>query len=126
MFAVGSVILLVLTIVALQEYFDQIWNEAVYEKVLAAPSEQLKDLRNRDDWNLTHYMYSDKKTGVVRIPMDKADGVVRDGSRGGKDVLSGEAYATEDGRAATRRLRGATLRQRMQPEAGKRRSAVKK
>ena len=56
-FAIGSVILLVLTIVALQAYFEQIWNEAVYEKVLAPPSEQLSELRKREDWNLTHYGY---------------------------------------------------------------------
>ncbi len=43
-FAVGSVVLLILTIVALQVYFNQIWEEAVYEKVLAPPSEELKAL----------------------------------------------------------------------------------
>src|SRR5215470_6498390 len=71
-FAVGSVILLVITIVALQGYFNKIWDEAVYEKVLAPPSEQLKDLHYREDWFLTHYSFTDKKTGVVRIPLDQA------------------------------------------------------
>jgi hypothetical protein len=71
-FAVGSVILLVITIVALQTYFYKIWDEAVYEKVLAPPSEQLKDLHYREDWFLTHYSFTDKKTGVVRIPLDQA------------------------------------------------------
>ena len=32
----------------------------MYEKVLSAPSEQLQDVRDRDDWNLTHYLYMDK------------------------------------------------------------------
>jgi hypothetical protein len=71
-FAIGCLILLVLTIVALQVYFNKIWNEAVYEKVLAPPSEQLKALHYREDWFLTHYSYTDKKTGVVRIPLDQA------------------------------------------------------
>jgi hypothetical protein len=71
-FMVGSLILLVLTILAIQQYFDHIWNEAVYEKVLAPPSEQLREVRGRDDWNLTHYMYMDKPSGQVRIPIDKA------------------------------------------------------
>jgi len=71
-FAIGSVLLLILTIVALQQYFDKIWQEAVYEKVLAPPSEQLKDLHYREDWYLTHYSFTDKKTGVVRIPLDQA------------------------------------------------------
>jgi hypothetical protein len=71
-FAIGSVLLLILTIVALQQYFDKIWEEAVYEKVLAPPSEQLKDLHYREDWYLTHYSFTDKKTGIVRIPLSEA------------------------------------------------------
>ncbi len=72
MFAIGSVILLVLTIAALTMYFNHIWDEAVYEKILAPPSEELKALHYREDWQLTHYQYVDKKTGVVRIPLDRA------------------------------------------------------
>lgn len=73
-FAVGSVALLILVIVAVQGYFDQIYQQAVDEKILTAPSQQLQDVRNRDAWNLTHYMYGDlkKESGRVRIPLDKA------------------------------------------------------
>lgn len=71
-FGIGSVLLLVLTILAVRSYFYKIWDEAMYDKVLAPPSEQLKDLRNREDWNLTHYGYYDKKSGAVRIPVDRA------------------------------------------------------
>jgi len=71
-FAIGSVLLLILTIVALQVYFNKIWQEAVYEKILVPPSEQLVDLHRREDWFLTHYSYADKKNGVVRIPLDRA------------------------------------------------------
>jgi hypothetical protein len=71
-FAIGSVILLVLTIVAIQQYFEHIWTQAVYEKILAPPSEQLREVRGRDDWNLTHYMYLDKASGQVRIPVERA------------------------------------------------------
>src|ERR1700676_1319275 len=73
-FGIASVILLLLTILALQAYFNHIWDEAVYEKILAPPSEQLRELRARDDWNLTHYMWGarDPKSGRVRIPVDRA------------------------------------------------------
>jgi hypothetical protein len=71
-FAISSLFLLVLTILAIQQYFDHIWSEAVYEKVLAPPSEQLREVRGRDDWNLTHYMFMDKASGQVRIPIDQA------------------------------------------------------
>lgn len=82
-FAIGSVLLLVLTIFALEQYFNKIWDEAVYEKVLAPPSEQLKALHYREDWFLTHYSFTDKKTGVVRIPLDKAlDAFVKEAAEG--------------------------------------------
>ena len=73
-FAIGSVVLLVLVIFAVQGYFEKIYQDAVYEKVLAPPSEQLIELRNRDAWNMTHYMYGDlkKESGRVRIPVDRA------------------------------------------------------
>ena len=74
LFTICSVVGLILVIVAVQGYFDQIWKEAVYERVLSVPSEQLQDVRNRDAWNLTHYMYGnlDKSTNRVRIPIDQA------------------------------------------------------
>ena len=82
-FAIGSLILLVITIFAIQQYFDHIWNEAVYEKVLAPPSEQLREVRGRDDWNLTHYLYMDKASGQVRIPVDQAmDLLLKDAAAG--------------------------------------------
>jgi len=43
-FTVGSVITLVLVIVAVQVYFESIYKEAVFERVLSAPSVQLQDL----------------------------------------------------------------------------------
>ena len=74
LFTVVSVLGLILVIVAVQGYFEQIWKEAVYERVLSVPSEQLREVRNRDAWNSTHYMYGnlDKSTNRVRIPIDKA------------------------------------------------------
>jgi len=74
LFTIGSIVALILVIVAVQGYFEEIYKQAVYERVLSVPSEQLQDLRNRDTWNLTHYMYGDldKSTNRVRIPIDKA------------------------------------------------------
>ena len=74
LFTIVSVLGLILVIVAVQGYFEQIWKEAVYERVLSVPSEQLREVHNRDAWNLTHYMYGDldKSTNRVRIPIDKA------------------------------------------------------
>ncbi len=83
-FTIGSVITLVLVIFALQQYFEKTWNDAVYEKVLAAPSQELQDLRNRDDWALTHYSYQDKSKGQVRIPLERAQELVLQDAAQGK------------------------------------------
>jgi len=83
-FAIGSVLLLIITILALQSYFNHIWEQAVYEKVLAPPSEQLLELRNREDWNLSHYGYIDKKSGAVRIPLDRAMELFKQEASSGK------------------------------------------
>jgi hypothetical protein len=85
-FTVGSVIILIVVIVALQQYFDKIWNDAVYEKVLAAPSQELQDQRNRDEWALTHYRYEDKSKGQVRIPLEQAEALFL------KDAAEGKTF----------------------------------
>jgi hypothetical protein len=72
-FAVGSVLVLVLVIWSLQQYFEKVWSDAVYEKVLAPPSEQLHDVRSRDQWALTHYQYQEPTKKQVRIPLDRAE-----------------------------------------------------
>ena len=73
-FTAGSIIILVLVIVAIQNYFYSTYQQAVHDKVLVAPSSQLIDVRNRDAWNMSHYMYGDldPKSGRVRIPVDRA------------------------------------------------------
>jgi hypothetical protein len=71
-FVIVSVITLVVTILALQAYFDKIWNEAVYEKVLSVPGEELGDLRSLARWRLAHYEYADPSQTRVRIPFDRA------------------------------------------------------
>ncbi|HTB10721.1 MAG TPA: hypothetical protein VK752_04085 [Bryobacteraceae bacterium] len=91
-FAIGSLILLVMTILAIQQYFDHIWSEAVYEKVLAPPSEQLKEVRGRDDWNLTHYMFMDKPSGQVRIPVDRAMELNLQDAAAGKTFYPAKEY----------------------------------
>jgi hypothetical protein len=73
-FTIVSLVTLVLVIVTISIYFEDLYSKAVYEKILSAPSEQLRDVRNRDAWNLSHYMYGElnEKSGRVRIPLDKA------------------------------------------------------
>ena len=85
-FTIGSVLVLIVVIGALQQYFEKIWNDAVYEKVLAPPSVELKTVRGRDDWDLTHYMYLHKETGQVRIPLERAQELFM------KEVAAGKPF----------------------------------
>ena len=71
-FVIVSVITLVVTILALQSYFDKIWNEAVYDKVLSVPGEEVGDLRSLSNWRLNHYEYADPSKTRVRIPYERA------------------------------------------------------
>ncbi|HLH42720.1 MAG TPA: hypothetical protein VKV74_07035 [Bryobacteraceae bacterium] len=89
-FAIGSVIILVVVIGALQQYFEKIWNQAVYEKVLTAPSEVRKEVTNRDDWDLTHYMYLNKDKGQVRIPLEQAQKLFMQEIAAGKPFYPGK------------------------------------
>jgi hypothetical protein len=92
-FAAGAIIVLLLTIGALEHYFEKIWNDAVYEKVLVAPSELLQQVRGRDDWDLTHSMYLNKETGQVRIPLDHAQELFLQEAAAGKPFYPGKPEA---------------------------------
>jgi hypothetical protein len=89
-FTVVSIIVLVVMIVALQQYFVKIWSDAVSEKVLTAPDPQLQMVRGRDDWDLTHFMYLDKKTGQVRIPVERATDLFLQEVSAGKPFYPGK------------------------------------
>ncbi len=41
-------------------------------RLQASPREDLKAMRTREDWTLTHYTWVDKQKGVVGIPIDRA------------------------------------------------------
>lgn len=71
-FLLSMVVIFIVVVLGVTYYFKYVYEQAEYEKVLAPPSEQLQELRNREDWNLTHYGYADKAKGQVRIPLDKA------------------------------------------------------
>jgi hypothetical protein len=85
-FVIGSVVLLVVTIVALQQYFDSVWNVAVEEKVLAAPAIVLQTQRNLEAWRLSHYEYTTPAKSTVRIPLAEARAMVL------KDAAEGKTF----------------------------------
>ena len=71
-FVIGSVLLLAVTIVALQQYFDTVWYGLVEDKVLSAPTVDLQTQRNLEAWRMSHYEYTTAAKTAVRMPMDQA------------------------------------------------------
>lgn len=71
-FAGATVVLLAVVILAIQAYFDRVYQQQVYEKVLEPPSEQLRDLHAREDSELYSYKYIDRTKGLVRLPIERA------------------------------------------------------
>jgi hypothetical protein len=90
-FTVGSVVILVVVIWALQQYFEKVWNDAVYQKILAPPSEQLRDVRMRDEWALTHYAYQEPTKKQIRIPIERAEELVLQDAAAGKTFYPAKA-----------------------------------
>lgn len=86
MFVVVSVVALVAMIMAVQSYFQKIWDEAVYEKVLSVPGEELGELHNLEAWRLAHYEYTDPTKKEVRIPYERAKELFL------KDVAEGKTF----------------------------------
>lgn len=82
-FVILSVATLILTIVAVQRYFESAWTEAVTEKVLTVAPPELKDQRALEAWRMTHYEYTTPAKSEVRLPLDRArELVLQEASQG--------------------------------------------
>ncbi len=71
-FGIATVITLVATILGIQYYFDQAFEERVQNEVLAPESDQLRSLRASEDTQLYSYQYVDRAQGTVRLTIDRA------------------------------------------------------
>jgi hypothetical protein len=72
--AFGAVIVLtlILTILGIQYYFDRYSEHQIYMQVLQPVSEDLTNLRDREDIELHQDKYVDRKSGTVRISIERA------------------------------------------------------
>jgi len=124
-FVIVSVITLVVTILALQSYFEKIWNEAVYDKVLSVPGEEVGDLRSLSNWRLNHYEYADPSKTRVRIPFERAKELFLAEEAAGKTFYPAKPTEPKPEEPATPTTPGQP-QAGTQPEAGKQPEAVKK
>ncbi len=126
MFVIVSVITLVVTIAALQSYFEKIWNEAVYEKVLSVPGEEVGDLRSLSNWRLSHYEYADSTKTRVRIPYERAKELFLADQAAGKTFYPGKPTEPKPEEPATPAPAPGAPAAPGAPEAGKQPEAAKK
>ena len=71
--AFGAMVIgLVLVILAIQAVYDRVQEEQIFVKVLEPVSEDLRNLRAREDGQLHSYQYIDRAAGSVRIPIERA------------------------------------------------------
>lgn len=71
-FTIGTVVLLAAMIFAIQRYHDLNYNQQIYERVLSPVSEDLRNLRAREDQHLHSYEYISREKGTVRLTIDRA------------------------------------------------------
>ncbi len=70
--AVATILFLIAVIFGLQFHYDSLHEQQVFVKVLEPESEQLQNLRAREDEELHSYKYLDRDKGIVRLPIERA------------------------------------------------------
>ena len=83
--AIITGVLLVLTIGAVQAYFNWYKDKTVFERYLAPPSAELNEIRAKEENTLNNYGYVEKDKGIVRLPIARAIDLVVAESAEGKE-----------------------------------------
>ena len=94
-FAIATVIMLLVTIFGIQYYFDQAFEEQTQNEVLAPESEQLKSLRASEDTQLYSYQYVDRAQGTVRLTVDRAMDLLAKEASENRLTYSSKPYAVK-------------------------------
>ena len=68
----GIIVVLVAVVFAIQYYYDVMYEEEVYVRVLEPVPSDLQNLRAREDEQLHSYRYIDRERGKVRLPIERA------------------------------------------------------
>ena len=83
-FGVVTIVVLIVTGLAVQFYFDRYKEDQVQTKVLAVDNDALRNLRATEQKELSSYSYIDKDKGSVRIPVERAMELLIQESAAGK------------------------------------------
>ena len=69
---VAIVVFLIVTLFAVQAYFDSVQQREEFTKILEPVSEDYRNLRAREDAELYSYKFVDREKGIVRLPIQRA------------------------------------------------------
>jgi len=83
-FGAGTLVLLVVAVLALQYYYDRVLEEQVFVKIQEPVSQTLVDVRAREDEALHSYRYLDREKGTIRLPIERAMELLASESAQGK------------------------------------------
>lgn len=81
---VGIIVFVIVTVLAVQVYFDSLKNHEEFVKLLEPVSEDYRNLRAREDAELYSYKYADREKGIVRLPIQRAMDLVLSEAEAGK------------------------------------------
>ena len=104
---VGIIGVLVATGVGVQFYYEKFRERVIEERQLAPVSQDLIDLRAKEDKELGSYGYADKATGVVRVPVSRAIELVISESKEGKSKYPTAPYIVKKAEDAAAPAAGA-------------------
>lgn len=90
-----TVVLLIVVGIGIQQYYDRTEESLIHNTVLTQPNWVLQDLRNKENWELTHYGQYDKTKGTMRLPIDQAMKLVAEEAASSKEKYPTAPYAVK-------------------------------
>lgn len=100
-FAVLSVVFLVVCVLGLQFYVDQLKERKTYERVLAPVSTDLQMVRDKENAQLYSYGYIDREKGQVRLPIARAMELIAQEAASGKLSYPAKSYPVQSAATAS-------------------------
>ncbi|MBM3784735.1 MAG: hypothetical protein FJW30_10270 [Acidobacteria bacterium] len=101
---IGIIVVLVVVGIGVEYYFDSYRDRVIEELQLEPVSQDLLDLRAKEDKELSTYAVADKAAGIYRLPVSRAMDLVINESKEGKPKYPVTPYIVkkaEDDPAAT-------------------------
>lgn len=89
---VGIIGVLIATGIGVHFYYEQYRDRLIEERQLVPVSQDLLDLRSKEEKELGSYGYADKTNGVVRVPVSRAMELVINESKEGKSKYPTAPY----------------------------------